>query len=362
MGEVTRADAPVPEAEFWRGRRVLLTGHTGFKGSWLTTWLLDLGAEVCGVSLVEPPSEPSLWEQLELEIAADVRADIAGDDWQAPVKEFAPQTVLHLAAQSLVPQGYRDPSATFTTNVQGTVRVLELVGQLPDSPEVLVVTTDKVYDTRQGTPFAESSFLGGADPYSASKACADLAVQSWPRGDSVLATARSGNVIGGGDWSADRLLPDLMRSWAAGHEAVLRRPEAIRPWQHVLEPLRGYLLFAEHLASGGSDAPALNFGPPQESVTVAAVADCAAESWAEATTSQRPPWAATPVPSIPETATLELDSSLADDILDWRSELTWQEAISLTVAWYARVSGGAHPRDQVEAQLAAYAAQVSESR
>ena len=355
------APSALPSPEFWRGRRVLLTGHTGFKGSWLTTWLLDLGAEVCGVSLSEAPSEPCLWDQLDLSIAADVRSDVAGEQWQNAAADFSPQTVLHLAAQSLVPEGYRDPARTFATNVQGTVRVLELAERLPDLSECVIITTDKVYDTHQPTPFVEGSFLGGADPYSASKASAELVVQSWPRTNDALATARSGNVIGGGDWSSDRLLPDLIRSWAAGDPAVLRRPGAIRPWQHVLEPLRGYLLFVQHLASGATETRALNFGPPQESVTVAEVADCAAETWAEVTSSERPPWSALPAPPMHETLTLELDSSLAEKLLGWRSELSWQEAVSLSVRWYARVSGGAHPLDEVRSELAAYSTRVGEA-
>ena len=358
MGEVTRTPGALPAPEFWRGRRVLLTGHTGFKGAWLAAWLVDLGAEVCGLSLPEPPSRPSLWEQLDLEIPVDIRADVAGSEWQDRASEFAPQTVLHLAAQSLVPQGYRDPATTFATNIQGTVRVLALAEALPTTPEVLVVTTDKVYDTHQPTPFEETSFLGGADPYSASKAAAELVVQSWPRTDLSVATARSGNVIGGGDWSADRLLPDLVRSWDAGREALLRRPDAVRPWQHVLEPLRGYLLLVEHLASADADIRALNFGPPQESVTVAEVVEHAASVWAQATSADLPSWQTLPSPPIHETHLLELDSRLAEERLGWRSELSWQEAVAQTVRWYAGVLGGASPADEVRAELAAYSARV----
>ena len=247
--------------EYWSGRRVLVTGHTGFKGSWLTCWLRDLGAEVHGVSLPEPPSTPSLWDQLALPGVTEVRADVASGDWQDSVVAFDPHVVLHLAAQPLVSVGYADPATTFRSNVEGTARVLDLLPRVGSLAATVVITTDKVYDVRQPAPYAEDAFLGGKDPYSASKAAAELVVHSWPAAGTPVGTARAGNVIGGGDWALDRIVPDLVRAWSAGEEAELRNPAAVRPWQHVVEPLAGYLAYAEALATGRDVPTALNFGP-----------------------------------------------------------------------------------------------------
>jgi CDP-glucose 4,6-dehydratase len=351
---------PAPSAEFWSGRRVLVTGHTGFKGTWLSCWLDRLGANVMGVSLQGSPTQPSLWDQVGPDIV-DVRADIATNTWQARATAFEPQIVLHLAAQSLVLEGYLNPLDTFLTNVSGTARVMDLLGELNAAQAAVIVTTDKVYDTRQPAPFSEDSYLGGLDPYSASKACADLMTASWPKSHVAVGTARAGNVIGGGDWSADRLLPDLMRSWAAGEPAALRRPDSVRPWQHVLEPLRGYLLQAEALASGHNPPAALNFGPTEShAVTVGEVVAYAAEAWA-ATGQPRPVWTALTTPPIAETNRLELDSQLAFASLGWRNLIDWKRAIELTVEWYAEVDRGAAPRDMVAKQLAAYITELEES-
>ena len=235
------------DSHFWADRRVLVTGHTGFKGTWLTTRLLDLGAQVMGVSLPGPHYLPSLWQSTGLRIH-EVRADVAGKGWQSDVVQFRPQVVLHLAAQALVPVAAEDPIGTFRTNVVGTAHLLGALDELREAPQAtLIVTTDKVYDARGRGPYTEQSPLGGGEPYAASKAAAELVVHSWPSA-LTRATARSGNVIGGGDAAPRRLLPDLIRAWSTNQPAVLRRPSATRPWQHVCEPLDGYLRYAELLA------------------------------------------------------------------------------------------------------------------
>ena len=251
----------LPDPVFWEGRRVLLTGHTGFKGSWLTCWLQALGADVMGISLPEPVSEPSLWEQLGMDGIADVRADVTGGDWLPTAREFAPSVIFHLAAQPLVSVGHEQPARTFEVNVQGTVRMLDFATSLESVAGTLVITTDKVYDPSQTPPHDERHSFGGREPYSASKAAAEIVVAGWPQMRSARATARAGNVIGGGDWAENRLLPDLVRAWAAGRAPELRRPHGVRPWQHVLEPLRGYLVFAEALAEGRDLPSGLNCGP-----------------------------------------------------------------------------------------------------
>ena len=350
----------MPDPAFWANRRVLLTGHTGFKGSWLTCWLRALGAEVMGVSLPEPPTEPSLWDQLARTDVADVRADITTREWPSLARDFAPSIVLHLAAQPLVSVGYEYPGRTFEVNVQGTVNVLGLVATLASAEATLVITTDKVYDPAQTPPHDESHALGGREPYSASKAAAEIVVAGWPRMASPRATARAGNVIGGGDWAANRLLPDLVRAWSAGAAPELRRPQGVRPWQHVLEPLRGYLVFAEALADGRELPPGLNFGPAdRQSVPVAELTAFAASTW------QRlggdlpdPAWTEASAGSFEETGELTLDSRLAADALGWSSVLDWQTAVTLTLEWYAGERAGEPASALVERQLAAYSSLV----
>lgn len=351
----------LPDEAFWRSRRVLLTGHTGFKGAWLACWLRSLGAEVMGVSLPDPVSQPSLWDLLPNMGVTDVRADIAGHSWQAAATEFDPEVVLHLAAQALVLRGYAAPADTFTSNVMGTVSVLDALSSFPRVLGMLVATTDKVYDTRQPTPFSEGAFLGGNDPYSASKACAEMVVRSWPT-EHVVGTARAGNVIGGGDWAPDRLLPDLDRAWTSGEELLLRRPDAVRPWQHVLEPLRGYLLYAERLAQGSSAPSALNFGPSlDQCVAVQALVAHAADEW-ERVTAKQPTWEALEQPPVPETGLLELDSTLAERELGWRNAMDWRASVEATLAWNAELRAGEPAADMVARQLDDYAQQVEASR
>jgi CDP-glucose 4,6-dehydratase len=349
------AAQPLPGREFWAGCRVLLTGHSGFKGAWLASWLRELGADVLGLSLPEPPSEPSLWEQLALADVADVRADVVNGGWQDRVTAFAPQVVFHLAAQPLVSVGYEQPGRTYDVNVLGTVRVIEAA--LDAGAEVvLVITTDKVYDPAAPGPHGEEARLGGREPYSASKAAAEIVVAGWPRGPMRIATARAGNVIGGGDWARDRLLPDLVRGWTAGAAAVLRDPRGVRPWQHVLEPLRGYLLYVEELAGGVDPPSTLNFGPAQPQVVpVERVVEHAAATWAGLGQAlPDPAWTAQESRAYAETAELTLDSSCAAAAMGWASVLGWQEAVDLTMVWYAGQQAGRPAADLIAEQLRTY--------
>lgn len=329
----------MPAADFWRGRRVLVTGHTGFKGSWLCAWLDLLGAQTMGLSL--PPPDAPLWEALRLESVTEVRADVASHAWQDVVVEFEPEIVFHLAAQALVSVGYADPVRTFTTNIYGSVQVLDTFSRLSAARAAVMVTTDKVYDSSQPIPFTEESYLGGRDPYSASKAAMELVIRSWPDLPFPVVTARAGNVIGGGDSSPDRLLPDLIRSWSHGDQLVLRRPNAVRPWQHVLEPVRGYLLYAERLVE--RDLPrALNLGPDtSQCVSVDEVVAFAAEHWQAAEDqASEPHWAVAADPQMAETELLVLDSSLAGEALGWSNRLGWRQAVALTIDWHrAHVAG-----------------------
>ena len=255
--------------DLWQGRRVLLTGHTGFKGAWLALWLEQLGATTFGIAL--PPPEGGAYEALRPKLEADEHCDIRDRARVfALIEEWRPEIVFHLAAQALVPDSYRDPIGTFETNVAGTVNVVS-AAVTASVDAVVVVTSDKVYaNDGSGRAFTESDPLGGGDPYSASKACADIAARSWralPSNDATaLAVARAGNVIGGGDVAPDRLLPDAWRALVADESLVLRNPRAVRPWQFVLEPLLGYLLLGERLLTRPDTAPeAVNFGPPLES-------------------------------------------------------------------------------------------------
>ncbi|MCP3422550.1 CDP-glucose 4,6-dehydratase [Nocardioides pinisoli] len=348
------------DPEFWSGRRVLVTGHTGFKGSWLTCWLRDLGAEVYGVSLPPEAGETPLWDRLALEGVHDVRDDVAGTGWLTGAAAFEPEVVLHLAAQSLVSEGYRDPAGTFGTNVMGTVRVLELVESLPGVRAALVVTTDKVYDVRQPTPFVEDDFLGGKDPYSASKAAAELVTQSWPGLSDRVVTARAGNVIGGGDFALNRIVPDIVRAWSTGQTLVLRRPLAVRPWQHVIEPLLGYLLYTEDVARGRDVPRSLNFGPdPAQAVPVQALVEHAATQWGGLRGADTPVrWEVEPDPVMEETHDLTLAAGQAQRVLTWGNVWGWQDAIDRSLEWYVRAVDGEDPHSLVLAQIRAYTSAV----
>lgn len=350
----------VPDPTFWRERRTLVTGHTGFKGSWLTCWLRNLGADVMGVSLPEPPTRPSLWDQLGLDDLRELRCDIATDVWTKSVQEFSPEVVFHLAAQPLVSVGWDQPSRTFETNILGTVQVMDALASLSDLLATLVVTTDKVYDPATPPPHKEADRLGGDDPYSASKAAAEIVVRAWPATTGPRATARAGNVIGGGDWASQRLLPDLVRAWTAAVPLKLRSPGGSRPWQHVLEPLRGYLLYAESMAANQAIPEALNFGPAgAQSVSVADVVQFASQQWRHLGGAvPDPSWTVSETTSYGEREELSLDSSKAREYLGWSGVLDWREAVTSTIDWYWRASVGERPVDLIAEQLAWYSSKV----
>jgi len=325
----------MPENPF-SGRRVLLTGHSGFKGSWLARWLLRLDAKLLGYSL-PAPTTPSHFNLLKLDFES-VEGDLRdGETLRKTFARFQPELVLHLAAQPLVRLSYEQPVETFETNVMGTVKVLDACRTCPSVKAVVVVSSDKCYENREWPwGYRENDALGGHDPYSASKGCTELVAASFRKsfleGKGVLlASARAGNVIGGGDWAYDRLIPDLMRAASKGVKAELRNPDSTRPWQHVLEPLSGYLLLSSKLLAGdASAASAWNFGPDDDgSLTVRRLAGMAAELWTAVK-----PVMAPPAPAPHEAGLLKLDCSKAKSLLAWRPVWDAQTALSKTVTWY----------------------------
>ncbi len=344
---------------FWRGRHVLVTGHTGFKGAWLARWLGRLGAKVHALALA-PATAPNLHALLAPSAAIQSHfVDIRERNALARViAEAAPEVVFHLAAQSLVPVGYRAPVETFDTNVLGTLHVLAAVAKAPAPRAVLVATSDKVYaNTDSGRAFIETDRLGGDDPYSASKAACELAVAAWRSSAAAgpsIATARAGNVIGGGDWASDRLVPDLVRALAAGAPLVMRRATATRPWQHVLDPLAGYLAYAQRLAAGERQPPALNFGPPPEvTCDVARLVERLCESLG-----RRPSIVHAGGGGMAEKRVLALDSSLARQTLGWRARLDLETTLAWTGEWYAAHAAGADVARLTDAQIERYEALV----
>lgn len=345
---------------FWAGKRVFLTGHTGFKGSWLALWLTRLGAEVTGYALA-PPSDPSLFDQLRLPdyLAAHHQLDIRDTERLSQVVcEAQPEIVFHLAAQPLVRASYRSPIETFETNILGTAYLLEALRTLNSVRAVVVVTSDKCYENREWLwPYRENEALGGHDPYSASKAAAEIVTAAYRRSffddtGCAVATARAGNVIGGGDFAEDRLLPDLFRSQAAGEPLHLRYPEAVRPWQHVLEPLHGYLLLAERLWYEGADySGPWNFGPEEGDIrTVRHVV----ESLARQLPGLR--WTHDDTPQPHEAGLLRLDSSQARLRLGWQPVWRLDRALEATAEWYLAWQSGQDLRPFTEGQLQRYEA------
>lgn len=353
---------------FWKDKTVLLTGHTGFKGAWLSLWLTQLGAKVHGLAL-DPPSEPNLFTLAKVgeRLASDKRLDLCqGEALRQWVQKIQPEIVFHLAAQSLVHYSYRFPIETYAVNVMGTAHLLEALRSCPAVRAAVIVTTDKCYENQErAAPYAETDPLGGYDPYSSSKACAELLTSAYRRSyfshDQTLhlATARAGNVIGGGDWAADRLIPDCIRAHAAEGALSLRCPQAIRPWQHVLESLKGYLMLAEQLfgPDGAQFAEAWNFGPELTDLdTVGDVARrvCDFLGVPIQMPKDREPWH--------EAFLLRLDSTKAKQRLNWQPRWDLHQALTETLAWYRAWLNGENLLEVTCSQIDLYEQSESQAK
>ena len=351
-------------AGFYRGKKVLVTGHTGFKGGWLTVWLRMMGSVVCGFSL-PPDTTPNVFRAARVEdgivsVMGDVRDRGAV---AAAFRQFEPEIVIHCAAQALVRRSYRDPVDTYATNVMGTVHVLEAVRQTQSVRALVVVTSDKCYENREWERgYCEGDAMGGFDPYSSSKGAAELVTGAYRRSffgheDSpVIASARAGNVIGGGDWSEDRLVPDIARGIASGRPILIRRPESVRPWQHVLEPLRGYLLLAQRLWEQGQDyAEAWNFGPKEtDAIAVRKLAERMITAWGRGELKIQ---ADRDAPH--EAHWLRLDCRKAAERLGWTPVLDLRRAVEWTVEWYrGYYQNPSFARELTETQIARYMSSV----
>lgn len=340
---------------FWRGRRVFLTGHTGFKGSWLALWLTQMGARVTGFAL--PAETPSLFNQARVaelidHVEGDIR-DIAAVE--AAMSAARPEIVMHLAAQPLVRLSYECPVETYATNVQGTIHVLDACRRMADLKAIVCITSDKAYENREWVwPYRESDPMGGFDPYSSSKGMAELAISAYRRSyfqqGPGLASVRAGNVIGGGDWATDRLVPDIVRALVAGKRPLIRSPGSIRPWQHVLEALGGYLMIAERLVQGHDwAATAWNFGPADDDTRpVSWIAERMVAAWGA------PGWDRGDGPQVHEARILKLDCAKARSELGWRPALTLETALTRIVEWHRVVAEGGDARGITLAQLANY--------
>jgi len=350
---------PVKNAseKFWHGKRILLTGHTGFKGAWLGIWLNRMGAQVTGISL-PPTSNPNLFSLANIDALTDSHfIDIRNADALSNVIEKTkPEIVFHLAAQALVRASYKDPLATLATNVMGTANVLNALLKIDTTKVVVAVTTDKVYENLEsGHPYKEYDKLGGYDPYSASKAAAEIVISCYrnsflKQAGIALASARAGNVIGGGDWSEDRLIPDAIRAWTSDSPLLIRNPNAVRPWQHVLEPLNGYLLLAEKLYEDPSLAKAYNFGPnTHEAATVGDVIKLANGIfgsgnivWGEGINGPH------------EAGLLTLDTSKARVVLGIKPRWALHESVSRTMEWYKKLNSNHTAYSLCDADISAF--------
>jgi len=340
----------------WAGRRVLITGHTGFKGGWLSLWLHALGAEVTGFAL--PAVDHSFFEEVRLgELVKHIEGDVRDfEAVRAAVRDSRPEIVFHLAAQPLVRLSYDQPVETYATNVMGTVHVLEACRNADGLLGVVCVTSDKCYENReQNEPYREDDAMGGYDPYSSSKGAAELVVSAYRRSffgkGALIASTRAGNVIGGGDWAEDRLVPDIIRALLAGTPPVIRNPDSIRPWQHVLDALSGYLLVAERLLHGGKEAACgWNFGPADDDTQpVGWIVEQMLGEWGGCNGWEKPSG------SQPHEATLlKLDSSKARAELGWRPKLPLEDALRKVVEWHLQVATGADPRTVSLKQLSDY--------
>lgn len=347
----------LPDENFWRGKRVLLTGHTGFKGAWLTQWLNRLGADVTGISL-PPNTSPNLFELADIQVSCHSHfCDIRDAQTIARLgAEARPEIIFHLAAQPLVRASYQLPLETFSTNVMGSANVLNALRGSDTARVAVMITTDKVYRTNEWpSPYRETDTLGGHDPYSASKAAAEIVIESYRKAflaeqGIAVASARAGNVIGGGDWSADRLIPDAVRAWQTGTPLEIRRPLAIRPWQHVLEPLAGYLVLAQKLWQAPGLAGAYNFGPsPQNAATVRQVIELARTEVAEAKIYYNDD-----IKGPHEAHWLTLETAKARQTLGLQPTLSLADSVRLTMGWYRAQRDGEDAHQLCMQQIAAY--------
>ena len=348
---------------FWHGKRVFLTGHTGFKGSWLSIWLQSLGASVTGYALA-PPTTPSLYDTAKVASGMDtVTGDIRDlQNLQKAMQQARPEIVIHMAAQSLVRESYAQPVDTYAVNVMGTVNLLEAVRQTPGVKAVVNVTTDKCYENREWAwGYRENEPMGGYDPYSSSKGCAELVSAAYRSSffnplayvqhGVAVATARAGNVIGGGDWAKDRLIPDMINAFEAGRPAIIRNPHAIRPWQHVLEPLRGYMTLAEHLYNQGpAFAEGWNFGPNDDDArSVGWIAKQLTRQWGQSAS-----WQADEGEHPHEASYLKLDISKARSRLKWHPLMRLETALDMIVAWSQQRLAGSDIRAITLSQIQTY--------